>query len=313
MNFEEFQNIYQHTLPEHFKNSVSSKPLVSICVQTFQHANYISTCLDSLLNQQVNFEYEILLGEDNSNDSTRDICITYAKKYPDKIRLFLHHNENKIRINNIPTGNFNALYNFFQARGKYIAFCEGDDYWTDKKKLQKQVDFLESNREYILTFHQYEVNLSKNLTENQEQKLDQQLSDIESRDLQCLIYQPLLSTVCFRKQFQELPYQLGEVINVDSFLLSVLGGFGKAKFINNINPSVYRKHKGGIWTSKERVQKLEIKTYTYKKLIEYHKQQKQKSTAKCLEKELKNIYRMLFMHFMKKTRIISALKLTHKI
>ncbi|MFW6272217.1 MAG: glycosyltransferase [bacterium] len=104
--------------------------------------------MDGILMQKTEFPFEILLGEDASTDGTREICIEYADKYPDKIRLFLHNRENVIYINGNPTGRFNLLYNLSSARGKYIAICEGDDYWTDPYKLQKQVDFLEENSEY---------------------------------------------------------------------------------------------------------------------------------------------------------------------
>ena len=103
--------------------------------------------------QQTDFKFEILLGEDDSTDGTREICIEYAKKFPKKIRLFLHSHDNNIFIDGRPTGKFNVLYNLFSARGKYIALCEGDDYWTDPLKLQKQVDFLEANLDFAICFH----------------------------------------------------------------------------------------------------------------------------------------------------------------
>ena len=133
---------------EHYPNKVPEKPLVSVCVQTYQHADFIKQCLDSILMQQTNFDFEILLGEDESTDGTKEICIEYAEKHPDKIRLFLHKRENVIHIGGHPTGRFNMLYNLNEARGKYIALCEGDDYWTDPLKLQKQVDFLEKNNAF---------------------------------------------------------------------------------------------------------------------------------------------------------------------
>jgi len=74
-----------------FENSTeNSDPVVSVCVQTYQHVNYIKKCLEGILMQKTKFKFEIILGEDDSKDGTRDICIDYAKKYPDKIRLFLH-------------------------------------------------------------------------------------------------------------------------------------------------------------------------------------------------------------------------------
>ena len=144
---------YQNVSVEEFPNEVLNKEvLVSICVQTYQQVDFIRECIDSILMQQTKFTFEILLGEDDSNDGTREICLEYAKKHQDKIRLFLHSRENNITINGKPTGRFNFMYNLSKARGKYIAFCEGDDYWIDKLKLQKQVDFLSSNRDHSMVF-----------------------------------------------------------------------------------------------------------------------------------------------------------------
>ena len=95
--------------------------------------------------QQVNFPIELIIAEDCSTDGTRAICQQYAEQYPDLIRLITSDS------------NVGAIANerraMLAARGKYIAFCEGDDYWTDPLKLQKQVDFLESHPDYSVTFH----------------------------------------------------------------------------------------------------------------------------------------------------------------
>ena len=146
-------------------HSVSNTPKVSVCIQTYQHADYISQCLDGVLMQQTNFQIEILLGEDESTDGTREICLKYAQNYPDKIRLFLHSRENNIKINGQPTGRFNLLYNLNQVKGEYIAMCEGDDFWTDPQKLQKQVDFLDENEEYAICHHSYQIYNKGNVNE----------------------------------------------------------------------------------------------------------------------------------------------------
>ena len=150
MDFKSFKAKYQKVLVNEYANSVNIKPLVSVCVQTYQHANYIKECLDSILCQSTNFDFEIILGDDESVDGTTEICLEYAKKYPNKIRFLAHKRKNNIAINEKPSGRFNMLYNLYSANGKYSAFCEGDDYWTDPLKLQKQVDFLESNPEYVI-------------------------------------------------------------------------------------------------------------------------------------------------------------------
>ncbi len=126
-------------------NRAPENPLLSVLVQTYNHDGFIAECLEGLLNQQTGFPYEILLGEDDSNDQTRAICMHYAVKYPGKIRLFFHKRENNYKINGRPSGRFNLLYNLSQARGKYIAFCEGDDFWNNTQKLQLQVDYLEQH------------------------------------------------------------------------------------------------------------------------------------------------------------------------
>jgi glycosyltransferase involved in cell wall biosynthesis len=120
-------------------------PLITINVVTYQHIDYIEECLKGILMQETIFPYEIIIGEDESTDGTREICMQYAEKYPDKIRLFLRERKDVVYWNNIPTGSFNVLANIFAARGKYIAMCEGDDYWIDPYKLQKQIEFMENN------------------------------------------------------------------------------------------------------------------------------------------------------------------------
>lgn len=134
---------------EIYPNKVIPNPVLSVCVSTYQHIKYISQCIDGILNQQVDFPFEIIIGDDESTDGTREICINYAKKFPDKIRLVLHKRENNITINGTPTGRFNFIYNLFLTRGEYVALCDGDDYWTDPYKLQKQVDLLRNNKSII--------------------------------------------------------------------------------------------------------------------------------------------------------------------
>jgi glycosyltransferase involved in cell wall biosynthesis len=127
-------------------------PLVSVFVTTYQHAKYVSECLESILMQKINFPVEIVVGEDQSTDGTREICIEYAKKYPEKIRLFLRDRKQTTLYdeNGMFSKSINGVFTLMSCRGKRIAVCEGDDYWTDRYKLQKQVDFLEANADHGL-------------------------------------------------------------------------------------------------------------------------------------------------------------------
>jgi len=133
----------------HIKNTGA---LVSVLVTTYQQVDFIKDCIEGVLMQITNFPIEIIIGEDQSTDGTREICIEYAENYPDKIRLFLRNRATSLLYSE--KGNirryFNGIWTRMSATGKYIAWCEGDDYWTDPYKLQKQVDFLETNDDYGL-------------------------------------------------------------------------------------------------------------------------------------------------------------------
>ena len=131
------------------ESNFDKKPMVSIQMLAYNHEKYIKQALDSILMQEVKFTYEIIIGEDCSTDKTRAILLGYKEKYPDKIKLILH-GKNVGMHENVEIVRRNCS-------GKYCAYCEGDDYWTDPKKLQKQVDFLEENTEYIATTHKMQV------------------------------------------------------------------------------------------------------------------------------------------------------------
>lgn len=124
------------------------RPAVSICCITYNHASYIKSALDSFLAQKVDFTYEILIHDDASTDGTADIIREYTAVYPHIIKPILREeNQYSKGISNI------SIFNFPRAQGEYIAMCEGDDYWTDPCKLQKQVDYLRSHPDCSLCFH----------------------------------------------------------------------------------------------------------------------------------------------------------------
>jgi len=124
------------------------KVLVSIHCLTYNHEKYIEDAIISFLEQQTNFNYEILIHDDASTDRTPDIIREYQKKYPDLIKP-IYQTENQYSKAEISVDKINID----RARGKYIAICEGDDYWIDKNKLQKQVDYMESHPECSLCVH----------------------------------------------------------------------------------------------------------------------------------------------------------------
>lgn len=124
-------------------------PVVSVHMITYNHELYIRQAIEGVMMQETDFEFELVIGEDCSTDKTREICFEYQKKYPNKIRV-LWWNENSY-CNPHPSGG-NARRVSAHCRGEFIVFCEGDDYWTDPRKLQKQVDVMRSHPTVGLVF-----------------------------------------------------------------------------------------------------------------------------------------------------------------
>lgn len=125
------------------------KPKVSIACFTYNDENYINQAIDNILMQITDFPFEIIIGDDFSSDSTYEKLLRYKEKYPDLIKIF-RNNENKGRLEN-------WLSTLRECRGSYIAMCDGDDYWTDSKKLFKQVNILENYPEYSGLYHSVNV------------------------------------------------------------------------------------------------------------------------------------------------------------
>lgn len=130
-------------------------PLVSICCITYNQEPYIRDALEGFLVQRTSFPYEVLIHDDASTDGTADIIRAYANEYPAVIKPILQsENQYSQGITNV-----SGLFNFPRAVGKYIAMCEGDDYWTDRDKLQAQVEYMEAHPDCALCFHSAKIEL----------------------------------------------------------------------------------------------------------------------------------------------------------
>jgi len=214
---------------------INKEIVVSICVITYNHEPYIADTIEGVLMQKTNFPLELVIGEDCSTDRTREICIKYKEKYPG-IKL------------NLPERNLGAIPNFIlnlkACTGKYIALCEGDDYWTDPLKLQKQVDFLESNPDYSLCYHnaliKYEGVKGKD-------KLFCDNTHEGTMDIQNVIKGVGMPTasMLFRTEALEIPEWLKHIYNGDYALQLILANKGKVKYLDKIM-SVYRIQPGGL-------------------------------------------------------------------
>ncbi|MEO8588907.1 MAG: glycosyltransferase family A protein [Flavobacteriales bacterium] len=222
------------------------EPSVSIVTLTYRHAAYIEQCIEGALMQRTTFPVEILVGEDDSDDGTREICQRLAAEHPDRIKLFLRERKDVVHIMGIPTGRSNFLGLLASARGKYVALCEGDDYWTDPLKLQKQVDHLEAHPEDAVCFHQvlmmrtHEIGVPDKVFPTGLAK-----HEFTTEDVLAPWFIPTGSIVFRRPDPFVLPPWMGQVLSADIPLLLLLSLEGRFRFIEEVM-GVYRIHQGGL-------------------------------------------------------------------
>ena len=154
---EYLQNMNENCTISMQQHSSSPLPLVSVCCITYNHEKFIREAIEGFLMQETNFDYEIIIANDCSPDNTDAIVQEYIHHHPKgKLIKYFKHEQN---LGATP----NFIFALQQCTGKYIALCEGDDYWTDPLKLQKQVDFLEANEEYSACFHRTDEKLNNEI------------------------------------------------------------------------------------------------------------------------------------------------------
>lgn len=242
---------------------MKSTPLVSVAIPTYNHGPYIEQCIKSILSQRTNFPFEVCIGEDSSNDKTREVCLRLAEEHPNIIRLHLRDRKDVIFMHGRPTGRFNFIETLKSCRGKYIAICDGDDFWLHPEKLQKQHDFLESNAKIALCHANMQVfyqESGKNHDGYVPRKIKKKAKKLRSnfRTLPPRRYgindlakgnKINMPSVFFRNWLLDHP--------VPDFMWTAGAGdwalhmntarFGKIGFMNE-TLALYRVHKGGIWS-----------------------------------------------------------------
>jgi glycosyltransferase involved in cell wall biosynthesis len=234
-----------------------SEILVSVCCSTFNHEKFITKALDGFLMQKTNFKIEILINDDCSEDNTVSILKEYNKLYPGFFDITFQ-SENQFSKGVKPF----AQMLFPRVKGKYIALCEGDDFWTDPDKLQKQVDFLEKNQDYSVCFHKCKIVDENNLEFDSETFYHLEPKDYVGSELLEKWSVPTAS-VMFRSEFinqiQKRAKTPGYLYGDTPMFLTLLEN-GKARCLADIM-SAYRIHSGGI--SRIKSKKHIIALYTH--------------------------------------------------
>ena len=223
------------------RSGTRSSVKLSVAMITYNHASFIRQALESVLAQRVNFDYEIVVGEDCSTDETRAILADFYRRYPERIVPLLRER------------NMGALRNFRETldscRGQYLALVEGDDYWTCEHKLQRQVDFLDQHPEYAICFHRAQVR--DETGSDQTGVLPQHHFKAGSYTIEDLLAENFITTCT-------VMYRWGSVGRLPNWFLDLkLGDWplhilvarsGKIELMDDVM-AVYRMHHGGVWTS----------------------------------------------------------------
>lgn len=279
---------------------MSTKPeiMVSVCCITYNHEQYIAGALESFLMQKANFEFEILVGEDCSTDATKSVITEYALRYPGLIRLIAHEtNIGAIR---------NQVDVIRKAKGKYIALCDGDDFWTDPEKLQKQVDFLEANPEYVICCHH-----SKVINENDDvvylkalpvsMEFDYQDVLLGKRE-ETRICSLMIRNLDAVKAVGQEPWYFDTYGTDTLFKLYALASTGKKMFVMPEVMACYRLHTGGIWSM------IDSRLRKRRMISDFNLTIKNFKYSGLMKKELLKIYiRQYFLFDLRNWKISNAM------
>ncbi len=237
----------------------SDIPLVSICMVTYNHSQWIGQAIEGVLIQKTTFPFELVISDDCSMDNTADIIKRYALDNPSLIRPRFN-NSNKGLGNNFP-----ETLNF--CRGKYIAICEGDDFWIDPLKLQIQVDYLEKNPEYVMSSHNYYELSEPNKSLDENIKYDFNFTYGRERYLKDWVTQPV--TCVFRNIFRDYTFLKKEDIFCDVILFYELLKHGRGFFFKEAM-AAFRIHKTALSSGLSRWQWLYNHVVMFDYLFRYN-------------------------------------------
>lgn len=234
---------------------------ISVLMLTYNQERYIDEAVRSVMLQQTNFPFELIIGNDASSDATGDRCRVWQERYPQQIVLLDRKENLGLQQNFIQT--------YAHCSGQYIAICEGDDFWSNKHKLQRQVDFLDTHPDYSTCFHRvvnyFEDNGTKSLS-NGGQKAETDIVDLARSN-----YISNVSAVFRRNLFGPLPEWFAKVSTYDYAIHLLNAQYGKIHYMKK-PMAVYRQHGKAIWSKAGLDKKLAIALTIRELLMDYFKE-----------------------------------------
>ncbi len=222
---------------------------VSVIMVTYNHFNYLLKAIEGVLMQKTNFNFELVIANDKSPDDSDLLIKKILETHPEKNKItYLNNIENIGMMKNF----INALKN---SKGEYIALCDGDDYWTDELKLQKQIDFLDENPDYAICFHKVNIKENDNIVEDTITLNKGQTTTIN--DLALGNYMHTCSVIYRNYLFETFPDYFYTSPIGDYFLHLLNSRYGKIYCINEVM-ATYRVHEKSYWSSKEQKERTLI-------------------------------------------------------
>lgn len=278
------------------------QPIVSICCITYNHEDYIRDAIDGFLMQKTSFPIEIIIHDDASTDNTADIIKEYANKYPELFVTILQ-SENQWSKGG---GSIYARFVYPRARGKYIAMCEGDDFWTDPFKLQKQVDFLENNSEYVACYHNAIINYVDKKNKNH---LYNKINESRNVSLEEIINNwsvPTASIVMRKKVIDNLPDWRNNIYSGDYTLILLCLNIGKLYFINEVM-SVYNVSLKGSSVSSQIKGNSTFVFNEHIKLLKYFNEYTNEVYISIIKKRIKSLNNEIAYYELKEKGVVKAM------
>lgn len=298
-------------MEQEWDNSVD--PIVSISCITYNHKDFIKEAIGGFLKQETTFQIEVLINDDCSNDGTSEIIKEYELKYPNLIKPIYQE------VNQYSQGvrGMSRRFNYPRAKGKYIALCEGDDFWTDPLKLQKQVDFLEKHSDCSLCFH----NTKMTFMDASRPPLVWGPPGLMKKESHLFTPEEAIagglgiwtSSMIMRSSImkERRPDWLSKVVYGDVAVRLICANEGNFGFIGGKPMSVYRRGVPGAWSADEGKTREweEQRLRSHFQVLDYFNEYSEFKYSKAVEKQKKNLLRTYLLRIQDFTGKMEAAKI----